>query len=329
MTLSTLRILRLVALLSLLFGLVFWSASCACGVTILPRSGSGGGGPGEGKEPKVTKKEDPPKQKSVKPYKYQIRGVALLEFYAEPNQAFVMDPSKGSLGGYVVFYSEPQETVITAWSMKDGECKSSLTSYDKKRDAAKVYGLDAGKIVHASIKGNKWSFEKRADKKDGLKEPDVIYNLPTIQEFVFPYSETTTFAIGGGSVVKKFERTLPAPAFLKVLTPELKSDGVEIHRERGLEIQWESKGNLPYLFVRLNQNDDKKRQARSLFCRFANSGRAKIPAADLKPFLKDPDGTHSYLFFFSTTYHLPKIPDFKEPLLAVVRATTTVTAKMK
>lgn len=322
---------------------------CSCGVGIVqdPSSQTGQGVQGNNKQgnnaipptantAEATESSDasdsttPSAPSPIRPSRYQIRGVAMVAFYpgSTPKTTPFVDPQIGSMNGYVVITDKPQETVISAWGMKDGECQFEALPYAQNESPTPIRGLNAGTGLTVQVADKQLTLEPRQKQLSGTSELDTIYNIPTTPDYAFPYQQKVVFQSVGSPEVKAFRLELQAPAMLQIQEPALNTTGTTITRQKDLTLRWKTLDSMEYLALRINQNLRDKQETRSLFCRFANTGTAILTTSHLQQLAPDPEGTSTSLYLFSTTYKLSPIAGFTEPVLTVVRATITVPVRL-
>ncbi len=312
----------------LLLWFVIVTNGCSCGIAIVqsPTSGQAndkGGNKANQALPPATQ------QTTQRPSRYQVRGVAMVAFYPSPTAATKpnIDFTTGSMNGYAIFYNKPQETVISAWAMKDGDCSFEASSYKDLQQDKDLRGLDGGKKLSVHV-GRKTMVLEYRNTSSNPSSPNIIYNLPTLENYLFPYNRHVIFQSKGARELKAFQIELQAPARITVIQPKLHKSGITLSKKKDTKLQWSTAGSLEYLAVRFNQNLQEKKQVRSLFCRFANTGQAIIPGKQLAKLASDPEGKFTNIYILSTTYKLAKVPGFSDPILSVVRVTSTVPAKL-
>ncbi|TNE51533.1 MAG: hypothetical protein EP343_05395 [Deltaproteobacteria bacterium] len=295
-----------------------------CGIDIVQNAGSNASNStnqGSGKNGEGT---------TEKQWRYSIHGVAMVAFYPSSTpDSKTIDPSTGTLNGYMVFYDKPQQTEIAAWSLKDGDCQFETSSYAKQKPNAEVVrGMNGGKAPSVIVGGKTIQLEQRTQNLEGLDALSYIYNIPTQNPHQFPYNQTISYASPGGPEVQKFQATLKAPAKVTITQPKLVPGEVSFPREQDAQLRWSAEGPMEYLAIRINQTIAEKKEVRSLFCRLASTGQGILPAAQLKKFVSDPEGAYTHMFVFSTTTRFTELKGLDAPILTVARATTTVPLKL-
>lgn len=290
---------------------------CQCGIGIADNKT---GQPPSANGANQEQTQGPNTEQGSVPYRYQIRGVAMLAFYPMTRPNGEINPMQGSVNGYLVLYKKRQSTEIAAWALKDDTCHFDVTPQTNKPQAQ---GLDAGDALSVAINGKDYPLTRRG-KQD--TPTGIVYNIPTREDVSFPYNKTITFRAQPASqtIQQGFSISLSAPAALIITQPTLYRTGLDVKRVDGLALRWQTKGEMPYMAVRINQFNPDKKTTKTLLCRFSNSGSALLDRSWLAGFAPDTEGKHTHIYFSPTTYKLASIPPYVKPLLTVVRATTTL-----
>lgn len=211
--------------------------------------------------------------------------------------------------------------------MANQECKfETLSSKPTEGHAKKNFrGLFGGKSI--SLRMGKQGFSLQPNTLN--PEADIIYNLPTRTDFLFPFHTKATFQSSGSALVPALAFQLQTPARVTMLEPKLNPVGVSVSRNKGLRLRWKTGGSLEYIVVRFNQRLEHLQQLRTLFCRLDNTGEATLSPKNLQRLAADPKGKSTRMYVMSTSYKLAQIQGFSAPLLVLVRTTSTVTVQLK
>jgi hypothetical protein len=262
----------------------------------------------------------PPTTSETQRSEYVIQGVASLTFYPKNASA-----TEGSMGGYVAWYDKPQTTSLQFIDMVDGSCEFGKAAY--KKQTPDYRGLDVGSEVTAKSGSFTWKMTRSMfDPNDEAR--GMYYLFPSIESLVYPYASTLTMDAPGGKDSKGFSLSLQTPPLLRVRTPVPNQEGVPVSLEKDLALAWELDPKVAYVSVRINQYDPENKLTLSLSCRFANTGKAAIPAAELTPFSADPTGERTHIYVFSGSYQFPRVEGLEHPMLSVIEAITTFPLKM-
>lgn len=298
-----------------------------CGIDIVQNAGSntnanssqGGGKGGQGNNTTQSRQ-----------WRYNIRGVAMVAFYPTQGESSpALDPSRGTMNGYMVFFEKPQETVISAWSLKDGECKFEVEKYGEQSSGGEVVrGLNGGKELSVTVAGKRIVLEPRTQELEGTELLSYVYNIPTQNSYAFPYNQMLRYESKGGPEVQAFRSELKAPAKVSFTRPQLIEGQVSLPRNKDAQFAWNTEGETEYLAFRINQNRKDKKEVHSLFCRLANNGKGVIPSAQLQKLAADPDGSFTTMFVFATTNKFVEVKGFDAPILTVARATSSISIKL-
>jgi len=289
-----------------------WVAGCSCG-----DPGQGDLDAPSAQDGGQVSKQQQPDASRVIGKEYVVRGVATLTFY--PDDAD--DAREGAFGGYVLLYSKPQKTTLLFADMADDTCLSAKAIQTQK--ASDFAGLHSGDALTIAIQPYSWELPTTpmnpADQSKGS-----YYPVPSVEKMTYPYNTSLTIKGTGGKDIGPFALQLDTPSRLQLDAPKIKrSAGTDLALDKDLPLRWRFDGDVPYLSVRINQRDPKTQETISLSCRFANDGSATIPASKLRIFARDPEGKHTHIYFFSGNYQFFKLPEFEDPIMAVVEAITT------